>query len=46
MDKLFIDVSHVFINDISRYSATSCDLTKRKKNVILYFNVFLSFRCP
>ena len=27
----FINVSHVFINDISRYIATSCDLKKRAK---------------
>ena len=30
----FINGSHVFINDISRYIATFCELKKRKK---IYF---------
>ena len=48
MDK-FIDVSHVFINDINRYMATSCDLTKRKRKLfyILMFFIFpLSLNLP
>ena len=28
----FINVSHVFINDISRYIATFCNLKKRTKS--------------
>ena len=35
MDK-FINVSHVFINDISRYMATSCDLKKWKKGSFIF----------
>ena len=45
MDEL-INVSHVFINDISRYIATFCDLKKRTKKVVSYFSVSLSFYCP
>ena len=41
----FINLSHVFINDISRYIATFCDLKKRKK-VLLFCSVFLSLHCP
>ena len=33
---MFIDVSHDFINDISRYIATSCDLKKRKKSYFVF----------
>ena len=32
MDK-FINVSHIFINDISRYMAIFSDLRKRTKNL-------------
>ena len=37
----FINVSHVFISDISKYMylATFCDLKNRTK-VLLYFSVF------
>ena len=32
----FINVSHVFINDISRCIATSCDLKKRTKSSFIF----------
>ena len=32
----FINVSHVFINDISRYIAISCDLKKRAKSYFIF----------
>ena len=41
----FINLSHVFSNDISRHMATFYDLKKRKK-VLLFCSVFLSLHCP
>ena len=38
----FIYVSHVFINDISRHVATSCDL-KNKRNKKFFILVFFYF---
>ena len=32
----FIDVSHVFINDISRYIAAFCDLKKKTKRSFIF----------
>ena len=41
----FINVSHVFIKDISRYIGTSCDL-KNKRNKKFFILVFLFFHRP
>ena len=35
MDK-FINVSHIFINDISRYMANFCDLKKKTKSFFIF----------
>ena len=32
----FMNVSHVFINDISSYIATSCELKKRTKSSFIF----------
>ena len=41
----FMNVSHAFINNISRYIAAFCDLKKIMK-VSFIINTFLSFQCP
>ena len=46
----FINVSHVFINEISRYIATSCDLknerNKKTLHLVFFFIVPLSSTHP
>ena len=42
MDDL-INISHVFINDFSRYIATSCDLKKWTKSSFIFFIFFIFF---
>ena len=32
----FMNVSHIFINDISKYIATFCDLKKRTKSSFIF----------
>ena len=40
----FVNVSHVFINDISTYIATFCELNKRAKSSFIFY-CFLPFHC-
>ena len=44
----FINVSHVFVNDISRYITTSCDLKKRTRffYVLMFFYLSIVLDSP